>query len=132
MPLRCNPTSSANAPRKVKSSKPEEIKLSSGSGLRTKEAIEATGAYERPKYRPNYTSKYECASRCMIFSLNWILACVVLYMFGCIHESVLGVLDNLILMHLLVHLQNARPLQNILLRLRRCSHSDYHCNCACL
>ncbi|KAJ8036817.1 UPF0193 protein EVG1-like [Holothuria leucospilota] len=59
LPLRCNPTSSANAPRKVKSSKPKELKLSSGSGLRTKETIEATGAYERPKYRPNYTKSNE-------------------------------------------------------------------------
>lgn len=57
LPLRCNPTSSGNGPKKMKLPKPKEITLAGPAGLRSKESIEASGAYERPKYRPSYSSK---------------------------------------------------------------------------
>ncbi|PIK57690.1 putative UPF0193 protein EVG1-like [Apostichopus japonicus] len=59
LPLRCNPTSSGNGPKKMKSPKPKEITLAGPAGLRSKESIEASGAYERPKYRPSYSKSKE-------------------------------------------------------------------------
>ncbi|XP_013393041.1 UPF0193 protein EVG1 [Lingula anatina] len=54
LPVTCNPTSSAK-PRQPKAKPPPQKVVnprSAGGGIRLKETIESTGAYERPDYQP--------------------------------------------------------------------------------
>ncbi|WAQ97325.1 EVG1-like protein [Mya arenaria] len=54
LPAQCNPTSSARRKQALPPPKPPKVLNPKNyhHNIRTKEAIEATGAYERPKYEP--------------------------------------------------------------------------------
>ncbi|XP_071960295.1 UPF0193 protein EVG1 homolog [Antedon mediterranea] len=61
LPLKCNPTSSAK-PRKPMSPKPSSVKVDVREyqgGIRSRDEIEESGAYERPKYLPGPSRNLE-------------------------------------------------------------------------